>query len=356
MPRLALELAAQGIDVGLWSANRSVVSTPLIPPASSVARIDGKLAEALDNFNADVVHDNGIWLPHNHHLARISRRRALPRIVSTRGMLEPWAVAHKRWKKRIGWLAYQRRDLATASALHATSSAEAANLERLGLGVRVHTIGNGIDLPPGPWADLRSGVRECRTALFLGRIYPVKGLPLLVEAWARVRPTGWRLRIAGSDEAGHRAQIERAIRSFGLEAEISFAGAVSGEAKARELRDADLFVQPSLSESFGMSIAEALAHELPVLTTKAAPWPMLASSGCGWWVDASVDGIAAGLREATAANVETLSSMGRSGRRLVMERFAWPEVARQVIAAYEALLAGLRSKAACPPDQAEAAS
>jgi glycosyltransferase involved in cell wall biosynthesis len=103
--------------------------------------------------------------------------------------------------------------------------------------------------------------------------------------------------------------------------------------------DADLFVLPTYSESFGMSIAEALAHGLPVLTTTGAPWPMLQRHGCGWWVDATVDGIAEGLRQATSSDSETLKAMGRKGRAFVNAEYRWEGIARQFIATYESILA-----------------
>src|SRR6185437_5429618 len=87
------------------------------------------------------------WLGHNHRLAKLALERRIPRIVSTRGMLEPWAIDHKRWKKRIAWWFYQRRDLACASCLHATAAKEAQNVKALRLRVPVCTISNGTDMP-----------------------------------------------------------------------------------------------------------------------------------------------------------------------------------------------------------------
>jgi hypothetical protein len=64
--------------------------------------MNGTAAQALASFGRpDVVHDSGIWLPHTHQLAGIAARGAIARVVSTRGMLEPWARAHKRWKKAM---------------------------------------------------------------------------------------------------------------------------------------------------------------------------------------------------------------------------------------------------------------
>src|SRR5712692_6365084 len=100
--RLASSLAEVGLEVALWAPDQSVLQTPLLPAASAVRRMSGTAAEALNNFGrADVIHDNGIWLFHNHRLAALAARRGIARIVSTRGMLEPWAMEHKRWKKRL---------------------------------------------------------------------------------------------------------------------------------------------------------------------------------------------------------------------------------------------------------------
>jgi glycosyltransferase involved in cell wall biosynthesis len=261
-------------------------------------------------------------------------------------MLQPWALNHKRLKKRIAWAAYQRRDLKQARCHIATSETEAQNLQHLGLGVPVVTVPNGIDVPEFSSAarvssDGESGNRP-RTALFLGRIYPVKGLPMLVEAWSRVRPQGWVLKIAGPDEAGHRKQVEKAIATAQLGDVVSFVGPVERESKRSTFLDADLFVLPTLSESFGVVIAEALAHGLPVLTTTAAPWPDLPELGCGWWVEPTVNGLEHGLRRATILDRATLRSMGENGRALVIEKYAWDRVAKLTLSTYSAVVSGVQ--------------
>ena len=70
----------------------------------------------------DVVHDHGIWLPTNHRSASLAHRLHVPRMVSVHGMLEPWALGNSRFRKRLVWWLYQRRDLARA-LVHVTSEA-----------------------------------------------------------------------------------------------------------------------------------------------------------------------------------------------------------------------------------------
>jgi glycosyltransferase involved in cell wall biosynthesis len=115
---------------------------------------------------------------------------------------------------------------------------------------------------------------------------------------------------------------------------VEVIGPVWGKKKERLLAQADLFVLPTLSENFGIVVAEALAHAVPVLTTTGAPWRLLVEEGCGWWVAPTIDGVKAGLAEALAMPTENLRAMGKRGRTIVAARFSWDEIAQQMVALY----------------------
>lgn len=340
--RLAVELEAMGLDVSVWAADESAIVTPLLSADTAVQRLSGNVAAVLDKFGkSGVVHDNGLWWAHNHSIARRAAKRGIRRLVSTRGALEPWARNHKRLKKSLAWWFYQREDLRSANWHHATAPAE-ANLSLMQLNVPVCVIPNGVDIPKylrplGETISL-SVNNQRKIALFLGRIYPIKGLLMLVEAWSRVRPTGWVLHVAGPDEAGHRREVESAIDAAGLGQVISFLGSIEGEAKDAVFYNSDLLVLPSHSENFGVVVAEALAHGVPVLATKAAPWAGVLEHGCGWWVDTSVEGIVKGLFAATSVDTAELKLMGAKGRSWVEAEFGWKGVATQFIDIYEKML------------------
>ncbi len=317
VPSLAAALNRCGCEATVWAADGSAG-----PQAGG----------------ADVIHDHGIWLPHNWRLSGTARRLKIPRIVSPRGMLEPWAMHHKRWKKRLAWLLYQRRCLASAGCIHATSEAEAEGIGRLRLGVPVCMIPNGVDLPDRMPEEYPPRESSRRVALFLGRIYPVKGLPMLVEAWSRIRPHGWVVEVAGPDEGGHQKEVERLIRHAGLEDQFRFTGLLEGRRKQEAFAGAELFILPTHSENFGMAVAEALASAVPVLTTTAAPWPLLEEKGCGWRVAPTPDAIAAGLAQATDLDSATLRNMGETGRELVGRSFSWNAAAEAMASVYRWLL------------------
>ena len=282
---------------------------------------------------ASLIHDHGLWLPTNHAAAGVARHFHLPRIVSPRGMATTWAMQHHSWKKRCAWLLYQQRDLRDAALLHATSADEASDLRALGFRQPIAIIPNGMQSPPPSPPALRLDPR--RTVLFLGRIHPKKGLLSLVAAWARLRPSGWRVIIAGPDENGHKAQVEKAIHAHRLQTDFTFLPMTDGDAKWSLYRQADIFVLPTFSENFGMTVAEALACERPVITTKGAPWAELQTHRCGWWVDIGIDPLTDALREALGTSDDDRAQMGRRGAQLIAQRYSWPGIAAQMRQVYD---------------------
>ncbi len=312
--------------------------------------LGGSIDAVLNEINArhplDAVHSHGVWLPFGYHAGTWARAHDVPYVVSPHGTLEPWAMQHKRIKKAAAWRLYQRRDLESADAFHACSDQEAEGIRRLGLRQPIATIPNGTVLPQaatsGTAAETRSGQR---VALFLGRVTPIKGLPMLIEAWSHLAPRGWRLVIAGNDDGGHTESLRGMTRQLGLDDAVEFRGPVFGADKDRLFRAADLFVLPSYSENFGIVVAEALSHAVPVLTTTGCPWKELVSHRCGWWVEPTPVGIRDGLAQALATPVERRNEMGARGRDLVEQRYQWPAIAEQFRAFYR-WLGGLGEKPA----------
>lgn len=346
---LATCIANSGARVTVWAPDGSADCSPLLESASGHLGVSGSLRSVLDQLGpVDLIHDNGIWLPHNHRLAAHSWTSGIPRVVSIHGMLEPWSLGHKWMKKRAAWHLYQRRDLCRATRLHTTAEEERQHVERLNLGVPMDMVPNGVDLPS--LSDLRQAPPdgEKRLALYLGRIHPIKGLALLLRAWSSVRPTNWSLTIAGPDEGGHRRTLEQIVRSCDLQECVRFLDLVAPDRRTELYDSASLFVLPTLSENFGISIAEALSHRIPVLTTTGAPWPQLELKGCGWRVAPDATAIATALKAATSCAPATLFEMGIKGRAYIAAEFSWVAVAQRMLAVYEQAVqsaGGRRSRA-----------
>ena len=285
---------------------------------------------------AVVLHDNGAWLPCNHAVARVARTQRVPLVLSPHGTLLPWAMRHKAAKKRLAWWLYQRRDLDAVTVFHAASDAEAQGLASLGLRQPIAVIPYGVEVPVG--ARRAEAGREPRTALFLARLNRGKGLDTLLSAWASLRPEGWRLVVAGPDEDRTGRQARAFAKDAGIAEDVEFVGPAWGPRKWELMSAADLFVLPSMSESFGLAAAEALGCGVPVITTRSAPWAALEREGCGWWVEDGEGPLRRALAQATAMTDAALRSMGGRGRRLVETKFRWGTAAAGFVELYRWLL------------------
>lgn len=284
-----------------------------------------------------LIHSHGLWVPLNHWAVSIGRRNDIPVVVQPHGMLEPWSLAHKAWKKKLAMALFQWRDLEEAQLLVATSSVEHENIRRLGLRQPVAIIPNGVDLNVGAIPATLAQADRQRVALFLSRVHPVKGLLNLVRAWAQLAPVGWRLRIAGPDEAGHLEEVMVLVRALGVQNSVDYVGVVNGADKSALYKTADVFVLPTFTENFGVVIAEALAHGVPVITTRGAPWADLETYGCGWWVDIGVGPLVHALRQAMVLSDDERRAMGARGRDYV-RRYDWDGIAQQTIGVYRWVL------------------
>ena len=329
------ELAAPQRAGGIETATRGLVEN-LQREGISVSR-SSSCSDASYNDVPDCVHFHGIWSLSLAKRFLTWRRLGIPCVISAHGMLDPWALAHKPLKKKLAWHIYQRFILNRATSLQATSARESENLRRLGLRARIETIPWGIEMPePRDDAVASRATSSRRTALYVGRLHPVKGLPMLVEAWAKVRPSGWVMKIVGPDEAGHRAELEALVRKVHLKTVFEFTGALEREALRSVYQSADLFILPSHTENFGMVVGEALSHGVPVIASHGTPWESLATEGGGWWVPASIEGISAALASAVACSTDDLRAIGSAGRRLVVETYSWQFVAARFASLYRA--------------------
>lgn len=243
-------------------------------------------------------------------------------------MLGNWAMAHGGWKKQLAWHLYQRKDLRTATAFHATSEQEATEIRSHGFQQPIVVIPNGVEVPNN--LPTRNA-KPLRQALFLSRLHPKKGLINLIRAWHRVSDVtrDWKLVIAGPDEAGHRQEVELEIAKLNLAKSIEFVGNVEGEAKWQLYVDSDLFVLPSFNENFGIVIAEALAVGLPVITTKNTPWEVIQSQNLGWWIENDIETLSSALRESLALPATELKAMGDRALEAMRTCFSWQAVAQK---------------------------
>jgi glycosyltransferase involved in cell wall biosynthesis len=281
----------------------------------------------------DAVHIHGLWNRVVWAAASEARRAGVPYVLSPRGMLQPGALAHRSWRKRAAYSLVERSVLAGASLLHATSESERETLRALKPRAPVVLIPNGVETP---CAAARERPAPGPTVLFVGRLHPIKRPDLLVDAFAalRRRHPAARLVVAGPDERRMRAEL--VARAGEAAAAIRFVGEVNAIERSALLRDAAALVMCSDSESFGLSVLEAMAAAVPVVVTRTCPWPDVHRHGSGYWVDQRVDAIADAL-DRVLCDPDAAREMGRRGRELAESRYGWDVIARTFAAQYRAL-------------------
>lgn len=293
------------------------------------------MARGLQEFAPDVVHLHGLWTYPSIAAYREARRTGAALVVSAHGMLTPVALNYSRWQKRVARALFQDRVLRAASLLHSTSSDENASYQALGLRNRIALIPLGIDVVARP--EVARGER--RRLLFLGRLHHKKGVDWLIEAWLRLEAEfpDWDLAIVGPQDPSYARDTER-FKQAAAGKRVTFTGPLYGDEKNWFVAGSDLFVMPSRSENFGLTAAEALMMEVPVIASRGTPWSGLVDEDAGWWIGPGATALEQSLRAAMQLPGADLQRRGRNGRLWMKRDFSWPVIGEKWQYQYESLL------------------
>jgi glycosyltransferase involved in cell wall biosynthesis len=224
------------------------------------------------------VHITAVWNFPVWAAARACQQANVPYIISPRGTIYPETIALKSSSfKKLYYQLIAKTCLNQAAAIHYTAIDEKQKVESsLHLATKGIVIPNGIDLSefipaqrPKAFGEYFPELAGKKYLLFLSRINQKKGLNLLVEAFEGIAANfpQMQLVIAGPDNEGYGATIKSLIKEKGLIKQTFFTGLLSGDKKIAAYRDAELFVLPSYSENFGMSVVEAMACGTPVIVS-----------------------------------------------------------------------------------------
>lgn len=298
------------------------------------------LCEAAKKY--EVIHNHSLWLMPNVYGSWAVKNTSCKYVVSARGTLSSWALNRSRWKKRLFWAALQKQSMVRADLLHATAQSEYQEIRDCGLKAPVVILPNGVDTPK---EIFKTKTDKVRRLLFLSRLHPKKGLEELIRAWAKVEVDfdDWVLSIAGPDQHPYADKMKCLVAELGLN-RVEFLGEVVGEEKERVLTNANLYILPTHSENFGVAIAEALAHGVPVIAGTGAPWGGVVEKGCGWWISPDIESIVSQLEHSMRLSSEDLEAMGALGRRWMKGEYSWDAIASGMLKSYEALVSSVDSE------------
>jgi glycosyltransferase involved in cell wall biosynthesis len=119
---------------------------------------------------------------------------------------------------------------------------------------------------------------------------------------------------------------------------VKFVGEINGFDKYVFLSQADIYVLPSLTENFGVTLAEALACGTPCIASQGTPWSGLEREKAGRWIPIGAEPLAAALKELMSMSDDERYAMGRRGRSWIERDFSWQGIGFKMKKAYEWLL------------------
>jgi glycosyltransferase involved in cell wall biosynthesis len=298
------------------------------------------------NFDFAIIH--GIW-----NYASIGGWRALhrgktPYVLFTHGMLAPWfrrSYPLKHWLKQIYWLVAEGRVLRDAESVFFACEEEKrlAKGAFFGYSYNERVVGLGTaDVPNDPQVQIPAfhailpALQGRRFLLFLGRIHPIKGCDLLLQAFAQIAASNPDLDLvmAGPDQVGLQSSLIAQAAALGIACRVHWPGMLVRDAKLGAFRAAEAFVLPSHQENFGVVVAEAMACGIPVLITdKVNIWREVQASGGGLIGNDDLAGITSLLNRFLSLDDATRRAMGRDARQGFLDHFTAETAAAELLRA-----------------------
>jgi colanic acid/amylovoran biosynthesis glycosyltransferase len=158
--------------------------------------------------------------------------------------------------------------------------------------------------------------------LFVGRLVPEKGVLVLLRALAGLKDRGVDVEMVLVGDGPYRGELEKASRRMGVAGRVTFTGALTGARVAPLYRDADVFCLPSFAEGLPVVLMEAMANELPVVTSRIAGIAELVDDDAnGLLLPPGREDVIVDALERLAADPELRARWGRAGRERVLRDY-----------------------------------
>ncbi len=294
----------------------------------------------------DIVHIHTIFSPLISVACNICQIKGMPYVITPHGILEPWSLNYKKGKKEIYYKLLDKNNLKKASALQAIASVEKSNLHSLDVNKELFYVPNGLnaeEFSSLPSADIFTEkfpeTKGKTLILFLGRMNPKKGLDLLAPAFAKVKQKYPQLHlvVAGPDKIGFLPTVKKYFQQSNCIEDVTFTGMLTGEIKYAALSAAQIYIAPSYSEGFSMSILEGMASNCACVITTGCNFPEAKEANVAKVVDISVDNIVQSLLWCLD-NPQESQNMAIEARKFILNNYTWQEIAKKLIDAYQKIL------------------
>jgi glycosyltransferase involved in cell wall biosynthesis len=292
----------------------------------------------------EIIHTYGTWTYHNLIASIIAKKYNIPHIIAPCGMLYKAGIKNNNMTpKKALWTLFQKKALFNADIIHAKSNAECDNIKLIP-NVNI----SKINVVPNPIEPLKSdktnydlGLNKIwktkKYIVYVGRLDSRKGLLCLINTWNQIVKghDDWRLVITGSDgNSGYLNDIKINLKKSKninfydylcddndfdkfQDSNLVLTGPLYGSDKNEIYKNASIFINPSNYENFGMTIAEALNHNLPVIISKNTPWDSVESKNCGWLLSDKNANLKEILNSALMKSSKELRRFGKNSSNFV---------------------------------------
>ena len=292
--------------------------------------------------STDVIHLMGHWSVLNLLVYWAARRAKKPYVVCPAGALPIFGRSAniKRLYNFVAGFAIIRN----ASAWIAVTKGELSHFEAYVIEPsRVRVIPNGVNEEDFPTANVvafkrKHKIPDAPTILFMGRLNPIKGPDLLLEAFIKARESlpGAHLVFAGPD-GGMLASLKNTVRQSGISEFVHFLGFIDGLERVAAYRMANLLVVPSRQEAMSIVAVEAGFCGTPVLLTDQCGFGEIKSIDARLEVPATACGIAQGLTN-VMSDINVLAEIAPAWTKFVKQQYSWPSLVPEYFRLYRTIL------------------
>jgi len=292
------------------------------------------IRKELGNF--DVIHLNEYRSLPSIIVHYYAQKYDVPYVLQAHGSLA--RVMSKQRLKKIFDSIWGYRLLQDAARLIALTPMEAEQYQSFGVDkAKIETVPNGIDLaefeklpPRGKFRKKYGVAPDQKMVLYLARLHKIKGPDLLVRAFASIasRLKDARLVIVGPDE-GYLPALKKLVKELDIERNIHFIGPLHGKEKLEAYVDADVYVLPSIYETFPIAAIEASACGIPVILTEYCGAAGMIDGQAGLVVSYDTNQLSDAILR-MLSNEKMRQQFAERGKALVREKFNWAKIAEQV--------------------------
>lgn len=305
------------------------------------------LKKGLKNREYDIVHIHSLYLFHGAVAAHYCRRYKIPYIIRPHGTLDPFLYQRNRRKKAIIEFLFENRNIKHATALHYTTEEEKILARPFINNDNGFVVPNGlyleeynVNIEKGQFREKYPETKGKKIILFFSRLNFKKGLDLLIHAFDNVSQSrdNVHLVITGPDNDGYGDKVRKWIKERGLESKVTFTGILTGQEKLEVLYDSDMFVLPSYSENFGISVIEAMICGLPVIiSNKVNIYRELLNNNAGEVVNCDASELTIKIMK-LLDDTQHSKIMSDNGKMLVEKYYQWSRVGQSLDQNYRTIL------------------